>query len=62
MRTIGVEISVTLIIKCILLFILWWVCFKGESKRHVSPTAWLLSTNQYVTPPTQDKVMYDSRK
>lgn len=42
MKPISRDITFTLLVKCILLFVLWWVCIKGSEKPIIDARQWLL--------------------
>lgn len=48
MKAISKDISLTLVIKLLLLFILWHVCFKGMRRPVNDVSEWLLSTKSTV--------------
>jgi hypothetical protein len=43
MSSIRKDIKITLLIKFTLLFLLWWICFKGVKKPDITEE-WLLKT------------------
>jgi hypothetical protein len=45
MKPLTRDISITLIVKLLLLITLWWVCFKGVEKPSKDPRQWLLGSN-----------------
>lgn len=44
MKTLTRDISITLLVKFILLFLLWWVCFSHVKKPVMDTGQWLLGS------------------
>lgn len=55
MKTISRDISLTLMIKLLMLFILWYVCFKGMHKPVNDVSRWLLGSNSGTQVAGNDK-------
>lgn len=45
MKPLTRDISITLIVKLLLLITLWWVCFKDAEKPTKDPQRWLLGSS-----------------
>ncbi|WP_411550309.1 cytochrome oxidase putative small subunit CydP [Legionella maceachernii] len=45
MKSIRRDIQITLLVKLVFLFVLWWVCFKGGSKTSMIPQNWLTASS-----------------
>lgn len=59
MNSIRKDIKITLFIKFTLLFLLWWICFKGVKKPDITEE-WLV-TAPTSTSHSNIKVNHDSR-
>ncbi|CEG59451.1 cytochrome oxidase putative small subunit CydP [Legionella micdadei] len=55
MKPIVRDIQITLFVKLLFLLVLWWVCFKDESKTSMIPQNWLTasSIHSQSTPSTR---------
>ena len=61
MKPLTRDISLTLIIKLFLLFLLWWFCVRTMHPVLEKGPAWLLGSNKSAVSNTK-KVIYDSSK
>lgn len=59
MKPLTRDISLTLLIKLLLLFLLWWFCVKGKHFVLSNPTEWLLGNSEQ---PVQSQTLSNPKK